>query len=87
MTRRCWCGVRSQSPRVVPNVPFDIHESQAQWRLWSQWLNTLTTSKSKLLLLQASEFFQDSYLVKVLCGILGERLLSTDIKKNNSKCG
>ena len=48
--------------------------------------STLAAFKSKLLL-QASEFFQDSYLVKVLCGILGERLLSTDIKKNNSKCG
>ena len=44
--------------------------------------STLAAFKSKLLL-QASEFFQDSYLVKVLCGVLGERLLSTDAPATN----
>ena len=38
--------------------------------------NTLAAFKNNLLQLQSSEFFQDSHLVKVLCGVLGERLFS-----------
>ena len=48
------------------------------------WPNNLASFESKpLLLLQASEFFQDGHLVKVLCGILGERLFSTDAAATN----
>ena len=34
--------------------------------------------------MQASGFFQDFHLVKVLCGVLGERLCSTDAPATNN---